>query len=196
MPNYLDPLTAAELEANQEQAGLANYAAGFIPKFIAPIDMDPNIAIGFTLPFGTTITGPSFNVSYTTIEAVRNNLMNLLLTSKGERLSNPTFGSRLKFILFEQNDENIVTEITDAIQEAVDEWMPYVTILDVDVDRYNRTTTTGANVLATVVFSIADDAQSSAIGIPLTIADFINELGGSAQQNMEIAANEIQSGVI
>ena len=61
MPNYLDPLTAAELQSNQEQAGLANYAAGFIPRFIAPLDLDPNISIGFTLPFGTTQTGPSFH---------------------------------------------------------------------------------------------------------------------------------------
>lgn len=190
MPNYLDPLTAAELQANQEQAGLANYAAGFIPKFIAPIDLDPNISIGFTLPFGNTITGPSFNASYTTIEAVRTNMINLLLTTKGERLGNPNFGSMLKFIIFEQNDDEVIMKIEDAITEAVEEFMPYVSIHQIDVDRYEDTTTT-ANIKATVVFSIADGAAAASVGIPLTVADFGGGLGGSAQQNLDLAANDL-----
>ena len=37
MPNYLDPLTAQELQANSDQAGLSNYGAGFIPTHIAPM---------------------------------------------------------------------------------------------------------------------------------------------------------------
>lgn len=190
MPNYMDPLTAAELSANMEQAGLANYAAGFIPKHIAPIDLDPNISIGFTLPFGNTITGPSFNASYTTIEAIRSNMINLLLTTKGERLGNPNFGSMLKFIIFEQNDEEVVMKIEDAIEEAVEEYMPYVSLHKIDVNRYEDTTTT-ANIRATVVFSIADGAAASAVGIPLTIADFGGGGGGSAQQNMNLAANDM-----
>lgn len=193
MPNYLDPLTAQELQNNQETAGLANYSAGFIPKFIAPIDLDPNIAIGFALPFGTTQTGPSFNASYTTIEAVRHNMVNLLLTSKGERLSNPNFGSRLKFILFEQNDETVIIKIQDAVTEAVQEFMPYVTLVDIAVDRFDGGTSTSANVAVSVTFSINNGADSSAVGIPLTIADFQGGGGGSAQQNFELAANDISS---
>ena len=194
MPNYLDPLTAQQLQANQEQAGLANYGAGFIPKFIAPIDLDPNISIGFTLPFGTTQTGPSFNASMTTIEAIRNNMINLLLTSKGERLSNPNFGSNLKYILFEQNDQAITLKIQDAIQEAVAEFMPYVDIQEIDVDRYNGGEDQSANILASVTFSINDGAESSAVGIPLTIADFESGEGGSAQQNFDLAANSLAGG--
>ena len=191
MPNYLDPLTAQQLQNNQENAGLANYSAGFIPKFIAPIDLDPNIAIGFTLPFGTTQTGPSFNATYTTIEAVRHNMVNLLLTTKGERLSNPNFGSLLKFILFEQNDEEVILKIQDSINDAVSEYMPYVTILDIDVDRFDGGTSTSANIAVGVTFSINDGADSSAVGIPLTIADFGAGGGGSAQQNMNSAANDL-----
>jgi|TARA_R100000030_G_C3229402_1_gene117869 phage baseplate assembly protein W len=194
MPNYLDPLTAQQLQANQEQAGLANYGAGFIPKFIAPIDLDPNISIGFTLPFGTTQTGPSFNASMTTIEAIRNNMVNLLLTSKGERLSNPNFGSNLKFVLFEQNDEAIILKIQDAINEAVSEFMPYVDIQDIDVDRYDGGVDQSANINVTVTFSINDGAESSAVGIPLTLADFQGGSGGTAQENFDLAANSLSAG--
>ena len=193
MPNYLDPLTAAELQANQEQAGLANYAAGFIPKFIAPIDLDPNVSIGFTIPFGTTQTGPSFNASYTTIEAVRNNMINLLLTTKGERLSNPNFGSTLKFILFEQNDEQVIIKIQDSINEAVQEYMPYVQVLDIAVDRFDGGQTTSANVAVTVSFSINNGANQAAVGIPLTITDFQGGGGGTAQQNMDLAASDLSA---
>ena len=133
MPNYLDPLTAAQLQANQEQAGLANYGAGFIPKFIAPIDLDPNISIGFTLPFGTTQTGPSFNASMTTIEAI-------------------------------------------------------------DVDRYDGGVDQSANINVTVTFSINDGAESSAVGIPLTLADFQGGSGGTAQENFDLAANSLSAG--
>jgi phage baseplate assembly protein W len=191
MPNYLDPLTAAELQANQEQAGLANYAAGFIPRFIAPLDLDPNVSIGFTLPFGTTITGPSFNASFTTIEAVRNNLINLLLTAKGERLSNPNFGSRLKYILFEPNDGHIIAKIQDAINDAVNEYMSYIKIVSIDVDRFDGGDETSHNIHASITFTINEGAESSAVGIPLTLADFTGELGGSAQQNMNLAASDL-----
>ena len=193
MPNYLDPLTAAELQANQENAGLANYAAGFIPTFQSPIDLDPNISIGFTLPFGTTQTGPAFNASYTTIEAVRNNMVNLLLTTKGERLSNPAFGSTLKWILFEQNDEEVIMKIQDSIREAVAEFMPYVTLLNIAVDRFDGGKETSANVAVSITFSINDGASTSAVGIPLTIADFGAGAGGSAQENMNLAANDLSA---
>ncbi|HAI44850.1 MAG TPA: hypothetical protein DCM40_45555, partial [Maribacter sp.] len=86
----------------------------------------------------------------TTIEAIRNNMVNLLLTSKGERLSNPNFGSNLKFVLFEQNDEAIILKIQDAINEAVSEFMPYVDIQDIDVDRYDGGVDQSANINVTV----------------------------------------------
>ena len=94
----------------------------------------------------------------------------------------------MKFILFEQNDEEIIQKIEDSINEAVEEFMPYVTILQIDVDRLLDTNST-ANVNATVVFSIGADATS--VGIPLTIADFGSGGGGTAQQNMNLAANDL-----
>ena len=81
-------------------------------------------------------------------------MINLLLTSKGERLSNPNFGSNLKYILFEQNDQAIILKIQDAIQEAVAEFMPYVDIQEIDVDRYNGGEDQSANILASVCISV------------------------------------------
>ena len=68
---------------------------------INPIDLPQNdkVAVGVTFPFD----GPAvFNSSYTTKEQVKSNLINLLLTSPGERLMNPTFGVGIRDLLFEQ----------------------------------------------------------------------------------------------
>ena len=56
-----------------------------------------------------------------------------MLTIPGERVSQPEFGSSLHHVLFEQMDSDLKTSIEDAINEAVEMWLPYVTITNVDV---------------------------------------------------------------
>lgn len=192
----LDPLTALELQQNQESA------FGVIPTYVAPIDLDPNVGIGFQEPFGTSITGPSFKSTYTTIEALTQNLKNLLLTHKGERLLNPTFGSRLREILFEPNIDTIVIDIQDAIKEAVADWMEYITIRNIEVNRFNDDGSTGANIFVTVTFSpdvyAGANTEAASLGIPLQVNDFEGNmnsphLGGTAEQNMALS-NDFLSG--
>ena len=120
-------------------------------------------------------------------------MINLLLTAKGERLSNPNFGSRLKYILFEPNDGHIIAKIQDTINDAVGEYMSYIKIVSIDVDRFDGGTSTSHNIHVSVTFTINEGAESSAVGIPLTLADFSGELGGSAQQNMNLAASDLAS---
>ena len=67
------------------------------------------------------------------------NLKNLLLTRKGERLGQPTFGSDLWNIIFEQITEDIGDSVEQSVREAVDYWLPYITINNV------FTTTDGSN---------------------------------------------------
>jgi len=61
---------------------------------VNPLDLQGNIAIGISLPF----SGPSgpFNKTYSTADQIKSNLINLLLTDKGERVFNPDFGVDLK----------------------------------------------------------------------------------------------------
>ena len=70
----------------------------FEAKKINPLDRQPRKAIGVSLPF----TGLGvFNSTFTTRDAVKNNLINFFLTGKGERFLNPTFGTGLRNLLFE-----------------------------------------------------------------------------------------------
>ncbi len=91
-------------------------------------------SVGVTLPLRKGNNG-YFEVSYTTKDQIKSNIKSLLLTQKGERLMQPTFGSNLQRALFEQNSDNLDAFIEDTIMEAIDTWMPYVTIESIVYDR-------------------------------------------------------------
>ena len=71
-----------------------------IPQTIRvnPLDLQKNIVIGVSLPFNAPGV---FNKTYSTKDQIKSNLINLLLTDKGERIMNPEFGADLKTALFE-----------------------------------------------------------------------------------------------
>jgi phage baseplate assembly protein W len=99
-------------------------------------------AIGITLPI--QITNTAFNQSFTTDAQAKSNLLNLLLTEKGERLMQPNFGNTFRQFVFEPNDESIVDRISDAIRNDVSFWLPYINIQSIDINNnsYNRDTYT------------------------------------------------------
>lgn len=107
-----------------------------------PLDHNAQAAVGIDLPLTKSSTG-WFAQTFTTAAAIRVNLINLLLTRKGERPMNPNFGSNLHRVVFEQNDDDIQRKIDNAVRSAVREYMPFVEIDEVltakentDVDIY------------------------------------------------------------
>jgi phage baseplate assembly protein W len=99
---------------------------------VNPLDLQGNIAIGVSLPFNGP-AGP-FNSTYSTQTQIKSNLVNLLLTNKGERVMNPEFGADLGTALFEGINENIVETITDLINTNVAIFVPEVQLTNVIVD--------------------------------------------------------------
>ena len=69
---------------------------------IDPLDLDTRKAIGVRVPF--TKKGV-FQFNYTTKDQIKSNLINLLLTSPGERYHEPSYGVGLRDIIFDQNIE-------------------------------------------------------------------------------------------
>jgi len=57
----------------------------------------------------------------------------LLLTSKGERIFQPEFGTDLPQILFQPNLSNLKPAITEIITDAVSFWLPYINITTIDI---------------------------------------------------------------
>lgn len=79
--------------------------------------------------------GGIFSVNYTTLSQAKNNLINLILTRKGERVMQPEFGCDIWKLIFEQIDENqIDTKIEFAINSAVSKWLPYINIDEIIFD--------------------------------------------------------------
>ena len=100
-------------------------------------DRDERIFIGIDLPFRKSdgIEG-YFASTTTTIDAVKNNIRNLLQTHKGERLMQPSIGMGLRRFLFEQFTDESRIEIENEITDTFKFWLPFVEIkrLIVDMD--------------------------------------------------------------
>ena len=131
-----------------------------------PIDMDNDVAVGITLPFGKP--NGLFSQSYTTEEQAISNLKNLLLTRKGERPFQPEFGSDVYSLLFENMGESLEESLKETLSKDIKYWLPYIVIDNIDInvqhDRNHlrielrfRVTEQGANTQI-VLFIDADGA--------------------------------------
>jgi phage baseplate assembly protein W len=108
----------------------------FNPQYIDPVNLNPNIGLGVIIPFSS----PSvFTSSYTTQEAVKNNLINYFLTNPGELPLNPNFGAGLKSFLFDQNSTITPETVKNYVQNKLETVFPMVQIntLEVLIDPQN-----------------------------------------------------------
>lgn len=90
-----------------------------------------NHAYGFAYP---TNGGSTFEPTYTSYEAAKTNLRNLLLTAKGERIMQPEFGTGLHELLFEQMGDDFEDRLVDTITDSVNFWLPYINIDEINVE--------------------------------------------------------------
>ena len=101
-------------------------------KILTPIavnDLNPKQGIGIDLPFdGNRL----FDINYLTKDQIKANLINLFLTSPGERLQNPFFGVGLKKYLFENEIDE--TSIQSNIQQQVDQYIYGITVQKIDLN--------------------------------------------------------------
>jgi len=103
----------------------------FEVKKINPLDLQPRKGVGISLPF----SGPGvFNITYETKEAIKTNIINFFLTGTGERFLNPTFGSGLRNLLFDQLTQDKIDQIKDIIQEGLSVYFPRVVTTDMQLN--------------------------------------------------------------
>jgi phage baseplate assembly protein W len=103
---------------------------------VNPLDLQGNIAIGVSLPFNGP-AGP-FNSTYSTKDQIKSNLVNLLLTNKGERIMNPEFGCDLSTALFEGITEDTTLLIQDLVRNSVEIFIPEVQITEILVEEASQ----------------------------------------------------------
>ena len=102
----------------------------------------------------TSNTGGAFAVNYTTLNQAKSNLINLILTRKGERLMQPDFGCDIWRILFEPIVEGQIEQrIETSILDAVEMWLPYLNIDEIIFD-YDENDIDNNSVSLDVKFSL------------------------------------------
>ena len=90
-----------------------------------PIDLQPSRAVGFGFPLdGDAVFIPT----YTTREQIKANLLNYLLTNKGERVFRPNFGANLRALLFENIQDSTMDDLQASIQRDIGVFFPNVTV--------------------------------------------------------------------
>jgi len=126
-----------------------------------PLDINKRVAVGVSIPFngkGTTFnnllytasagdttipantdnqspiysTGNSvFNSTYTTVDQVKSNMINFVLTNKGERVLNPNFGSNLRNFIFENITESNLRALEIKLTNDIKSNFPSVNIISI-----------------------------------------------------------------
>ena len=102
---------------------------------VRDIDLAPNklFGIGYPLNFNRSDYG-FFKQNQRYYDQLRDNIRTLMLTIKGERPGNPTFGTDLMRFIFEQNEpEILLSRAEETISDALDNHMPFVSLKDLRV---------------------------------------------------------------
>ena len=105
----------------------------FGAKKIFPIDTRPGTGVGVGLPFNAPAVFP---ITYTTKEAIKNNLINYFLTNKNERYLNPTFGGDLRSFIFEQITSGNLDYLKEDIQNQIGLYFPNVIVASLNINSY------------------------------------------------------------
>jgi phage baseplate assembly protein W len=130
----------------------------FGAKKIFPIDTKPSVAVGISIPFNGDAV---FNSTYTTKDAIRNNLINFFLTNPGERYLNVLYGGGLRAFIFEQITTGNLDFLKEDIQSKIALYFPSITVTSLEV-----TSETDQNqVFVNLYYSIKDTGITDQIEI-------------------------------
>jgi len=133
----------------------------FGAKKIFPIDTRPGTAVGVSIPFNNNSV---FFSTYTTQDAIRNNLLNFFLTNKGDIYLNPNFGANLRIFIFEQISSNSMDDLKETVQSLISQYF-----INIKVDNLNILQSPDTNeVTIQLYYSIINTGITDQIQISFT----------------------------
>jgi phage baseplate assembly protein W len=106
----------------------------FGAKKIFPIDTKPGTAVGVSIPFNAPNV---FFQTYTTQDAIRNNLLNFFLTNQTERYLNNQFGANLRAFVFEQISTDNIDSLKSSIQLLISQYFNNINVEKLDILEYS-----------------------------------------------------------
>jgi phage baseplate assembly protein W len=113
-----------------------------------PIDTEARRAVGFGFPLnGNAVFVPT----YQTRDQIKANLVNYLLTNRGERVFNPNFGADLRNLLFENILDTTTEDLRERIQNDISLYFPEVQVRQIIFDNIPDTNTINFTLIYEVV---------------------------------------------
>ena len=103
-----------------------------------PQDLGQPRGIGISVLYSNNTS--VFNPTVTTKDQVKSNLINYVLTNKGERLYDPNFGGDIRRAIFEANDDLTFDEIAVRLEKEILQYVPNIILQSVIIKRdpYNN----------------------------------------------------------
>jgi len=98
---------------------------------VFPTPGSGSVVLGFSLPMSGRAV---FNPTYTTKEVVKTNLINWLLTNRGERVFRPNFGADLRALLWEGINDGTTSALEDRIKDNIISNFPTIEIKKINFD--------------------------------------------------------------
>ena len=98
---------------------------------VFPTPGSGSVALGFSLPMSGKAV---FNPTFTTKEVIKTNLLNWLLTNRGERVMRPLFGANLRDFIGEGINDGTNSAIEARIKDNISLEFPSVTVKSVEFD--------------------------------------------------------------
>ena len=136
------------------------------PVKIDPVDVSGKTAVGIRLPFNKKRV---FTLDYTTKDHAKSKLLNVLLTSPGERLNQPLFGAGLKNRLFEQQTETAGNDLRNYITPQVNQYVPEIKIQNISLKDGGLQ---GHKLFVTVNYSLVNNDEEDSVTLSFTNNDF------------------------
>jgi phage baseplate assembly protein W len=91
--------------------------------------------INIKFPFQDDTKGKYLRMTKKSDEAIKSDLIHLLLTNKGERLYLPEFGTNLRQYLFEPNLDEVRANIKEEVEEAIKKFIPNLVVSELTVTK-------------------------------------------------------------
>jgi len=102
----------------------------FNSKRINPIDLQPRKAVGVSLPLSGKAV---FNSTFQTKDAIRTNIINYFLTGQKERYLNPSFGTQVRSLVFENINQEMVSNLKATVRQGLSFYFPSVQTTELEV---------------------------------------------------------------
>ena len=104
-----------------------------------PQDLGQPRGIGISVLYSNNTS--VFDSTITTKDQIKSNLINYVLTNKGERLYDPNFGGDIRRAIFEQNDDVSFDSLISRLEDEILLYVPNIILQSILINRSPDTNT-------------------------------------------------------